>query len=524
MVKKNYAKDYVIDYRHTTYYKKSEKALRLSDFFGDTKTNSITRYRRRRISLGQMLSINSFINRKLTKALTNYRLRNTKTFTKVRRPVLRLGFFSGSTPMHLFFNNNRVFGNMKYSFIKKNLPIARAKKKVLKRIIISKKKLNKRFKYITKSLRIKQYKAPMRSVHKPVTLKVKNKAYAFTLKNSPLYISYRFRMEKSKFIPFKSTLKKLIFSFLKPNQIKRSLMLRRQKITYFRFFNRFNRKDMRNKFLLSNYSRVFTAHDQEFTDYSLSNFRSIRYRSYTKPFFSSITDNTFLQKFPNHENFKGEVHIPRVRFKPGYQRLWRQSRSTLAEALRIRYIYQQQFTKYINRFGRKLQSYHFSKDEYATSTIILYSRLVSDYNTLLLLNKNHCVSVNGYRHSNLDYLLFAGDTVQLLVSNWMYIYLKWILVWTSSRVKKFRKLVYRKSLAGSYRVMKTRKQKSNYTPLWIHYTKYDISDIKPFLETDFFTMSSTLIYDNFMFDFYTPSWFIEDRQTIYRLYNWKYIT
>lgn len=87
----------------------------------------------------------------------------------------------------------------------------------------------------------------------------------------------------------------------------------------------------------------------------------------------------------------------------------------------------------------------------------------------------------------------------------MYTYLKWVLLWTSNRVKKFRRLVYRKNLAGSYRVMKTRKQRSNYTPLWIYHTKYDISDIKPFLETDFFTMSSMLIYDHFMFDFHTPS-------------------
>jgi len=281
---------------------------------------------------------------------------------------------------------------------------------------------------------------------------------------------------------------------------------------------------MSNKFLLSNYSKLYNKALNNILPRGSSSVSNLTYYSYLKPFYSSLTNNLFIQKFPNYEEFKGEVHVPRVRFKPGYQKLWRDSRSTLAEALRIRYTYQQQFTKYITRFNRKLNSYHFSRDEYTISTIVLYSRLLSDYNTLLLLHKSNCVFINGKAGLNLNHILFIGDSVQLLVSNWMYIYLKWVNMWTSNRVKKFRKLVYRKSLASSYRVMKSRKQRSNYTPMWIHHTKYDISDIKPFLETDFFTLSSILIYDNFLFDFYTPSWFIEDRQLIYRLYNWKYIT
>jgi hypothetical protein len=411
-----------------------------------------------------------------------------------------------------------------YNFLRKNFSPFKVGRNILRKKTSIKRARRNPLKFSKKSLVLTKRSSRKLVAQSISTIRLRNMSYSFTLKNSPLYISYKFNIDRKKFLPFKALVKKLIFSFLKANQIKRSLMLRRQKITYFRFFNRFNKRDMSTKFLLTNYPRVYRADKFTVSSSDLNYNSRLKYHSYVKPFFSSLTSSPFLQRFPSYEAFKGEVHVPRVRFKPGYQRLWRQSRRTLAESMRVRYIYQQQFTKYITRFGRKLNNYHFSRDEYTMSTIVLYSRLIPDYNTLLLLNKSNCISVNGYANTVLTHILFTGDIVQLLVSNWMYTYLKWVLLWTSNRVKKFRKLVYRKNLAGSYKAMKRRKQRSNYTPLWIYHTKYDISDIKPFLETDFFTLSSILIYDNFIFDFYTPSWFIEDRQLIYRLYNWKYIT
>jgi len=478
-----------------------------------------------------------------TNALSNYKLLNTLRSSKnlrrargkllhTKRPIIKVAMQRLVTPLNLLYERRNASRTNTYTFTRKNFSPFKVNRGILRKMV-SKKRMSRQ-------LHKKTYRKPLKfanrafipsktSFHRPSDklvskIKIKNASYSFTLKNSPLYISYRFRLNLDKFVPFKSTLKKLIFSFLKANQIKRSLMLRRQKITYFRFFNRFNKKDMSNKFLTSNYNRVYKSGTFTTTGSTFDKSSRLKYHSYVKPFFSSLNRNTFLQKFPTNAGFNREVFLPRVRFKPGYQRLWRQSRRTLAESLRVRYIYQQQFTKYIGSFGRRLNNYHFSRDEYFVSTIALHSRLISDYNTLVLLSNSSCVFVNGHTHTNLNHILFAGDVIQLLVSNWMYTYLKWVLLWTSNRVKKFRRLVYRKNLAGSYRVMKTRKQRSNYTPLWIYHTKYDISDIKPFLETDFFTMSSMLIYDHFMFDFHTPSWFIENRQTIYRLYNWKYIT
>lgn len=532
-LKKRYQNNYIINYKRTSYYKKSIKVLNLSESLPDylDAKNKITFRRKKRVQ-SKLLAANWTLRKGIVKLFRAGKPLKLVKYSRLRKPIIRANVFGKSNPYFLLYSRLPAHSKPFYTFVRRYTPSIKSGKR-LTRYLTNKSRINrfkrsKRFKRNNKRLNkslpiIKHLRRPSQPQTKP-SIKLKNVSYSFTLKNVPLFISYRFKNMTNRFRPFKANVKKLIFSFLKPNQIRRSLMLRRQKITYFRFFNRFNKKDLSTRFLITNYPRASQSFLFSNTRTLLFNDPRLRYYSYNKLSVASLTDNLFLQKFPNYESFKGEVHVPRVRFKPGYQRLWRESRRTLAESLRVRYIYQQQFTKFITKFGRKLNNYHFSRDEYTLASIILYSRLVPDYNTLLTLDKHSCVFANGCTKKDLNHILFPGDNVQLLVSNWMYIYMKWVLLWTNNRVKKFRKLVYRKNLAASYKVMKTRKQRSNYTPMWIHHTKYDISDIKPFLETDFFTMSSVLIYDNFLFDYYTPSWFIENRSMIYRLYNWKYIT
>jgi hypothetical protein len=72
--------------------------------------------------------------------------------------------------------------------------------------------------------------------------------------------------------------------------------------------------------------------------------------------------------------------------------------------------------------------------------------------------------------------------------------------------------------------MKSRKQRSYTVPDWIFSTKYDFSDVKPFIEVDYFTLSFFIIYEPYITYYYTPQTQISPRLNIYRLYNWKYIT
>ena len=84
---------------------------------------------------------------------------------------------------------------------------------------------------------------------------------------------------------------------------------------------------------------------------------------------------------------------------------------------------------------------------------------------------------------------------------------------------RFKALVFRKSLAGRYKVMKQVKQRSNYTPNWIFTTQYDFTDIKSFLEVDFLTLSAFILYDYNLLTYYSPEDIRVTRYNLFRLYN-----
>jgi hypothetical protein len=67
--------------------------------------------------------------------------------------------------------------------------------------------------------------------------------------------------------------------------------------------------------------------------------------------------------------------------------------------------------------------------------------------------------------------------------------------------------------------MKTKKKPSRYTPNWIYNMRYDGSDVKPYLEVDFFTLSVFVVNDPFLMLYYSPDDLPDLRLSIYRMYN-----
>ena len=53
---------------------------------------------------------------------------------------------------------------------------------------------------------------------------------------------------------------------------------------------------------------------------------------------------------------------------------------------------------------------------------------------------------------------------------------------------------------------------------------YDISDVKPYLEVDYFTLSTFVLYEPFLLLNYASDDVLDSRTNIYKLYNWKYIS
>jgi hypothetical protein len=160
--------------------------------------------------------------------------------------------------------------------------------------------------------------------------------------------------------------KKKIFSFLKPNEVKQALMERKRQIFSYKLV--FNRKVLIQK------SHYFSPTKLKQL-YNTSTYLNLL-KSKTFPFSYSTTLNRFhepsmiSQDILNSDIFdlrgtdqttkRLEIKIPRVRFRPGYQRMWRKSRIALKEALGVKFTYQKKLTKYVVRFFRQSNYYAFS--------------------------------------------------------------------------------------------------------------------------------------------------------------------
>jgi len=279
-----------------------------------------------------------------------------------------------------------------------------------------------------------------------------------------------------------STLKKLSFSFLKHHQLKKDIIMRKQRVNLYRYNSNLSSKILTNGFLGS--------------------IISLR---------GSWVDSQY--------DVLRDLSVQRIKFKPGYRRLWKESRSILADLLSKKYEFQHQFTKYLTKFYRKSNFYNLSYSDLKVSNVILHSKLLPDYKSIKLMYLNNMIFLNGLKVSNLDTITKAGDIIQLSISLWFYTFSKWLLVWSNSRSKKLRRLIYRKVNMAAMQNYRAKKQRSFHTPEWVHNSEHDLSDIKQYLEVDFFTLSTVVIYDSLLDDYYSNSLPNSNKQYIYKVYN-----
>ena len=366
----------------------------------------------------------------------------------------------------------------------------------------------------------------------------------FILNSSLMFFTKMIFKTKNKPFNYKYMFKKKLFSFLYPNEVRNALLYKKKQFVFYKLIFDKNKKLNNSDFYstrklkkLFNYNNFQTNLNNQYDFFSntsllknatLSNNRMTPKSSNFAHFTHEISE------VEDHENFKlrgtnnsfkiAEVKIPRIQFKPGYQRLWRRARTALKESLQVKFLYQQKLSRYIVRFFRQTNYYTFSRSEMELQKTIIYSRLLPDIPTVSIFLTQSLVYLNGRSVTNPKTTVLQNDVIQFIVSQWYYIAFRWIANWTLKRNKKFKRLVYRKGLASRHKVMKLKKQKSYYTPHWIYLARYDISDIKSYLEVDYLTLSACVIYNPYLLHYFAPDETPDWRATIYRLYNWKYIT
>ena len=281
-----------------------------------------------------------------------------------------------------------------------------------------------------------------------------------------------------------------------PGEVKNSLFFKKKKSLY-------------NKLILN----------------SRFDFNSPQNKYRVKNYYSSF----FLSKSYNSTNFRlnsivKDVRFNRIRFKPGYQNIWRSVRSSLKDFIGLKFLYQQQFTKYLARFYNTTNKYSLSFMESSVEKVILYSQLLTDSNTVNLFFQKKYIYFNSKPLLNLNSVVIPGDIIHLVVSLNYYITYNWLALLSKYRQSRFRYLVYKKGLSRRYKSMKNKKQSSYKTPNWVFRNRYDFLDIKSFMEVDYFTLSTILIYTPFLYSYYTLDNNFDLRVNTFRLYNWKYIT
>lgn len=204
-------------------------------------------------------------------------------------------------------------------------------------------------------------------------------------------LNYKLRLSNR---PVSATRKKL-YSFIKPNELRFRAFSARRRLTVIKLMRRLDRFTISPRRIssLQNAQSFFRSRGAGETFSNNALFRLpilTKSNMYYKENFFKFYETTLNQARTLHR----DVTVERIKFKPGYQRLWRKFRLALAESLNIRYTYQQQLTKYLIKFSRKISQRSYTIKENNLRNIMLYSRLIPDLATLRLLLRNSVVFLN----------------------------------------------------------------------------------------------------------------------------------
>ena len=231
---------------------------------------------------------------------------------------------------------------------------------------------------------------------------------------------------------------------------------------------------------------------------------------------------SFYQGIWNDTESSGsEFVIKRIRFKPGYQRIWRNARSALNYTLGFNCRYQVGLTKRLVRLKKIRRKDSMKLQELRLSNVLMSSQFTFDTHSTKQLILSGVVFVNGNNVRNANFNTFVGDFIQLVVNLRYYVIYRWLMNWNNYHTLKFTKLLNFKNNSSRSDLSK---QTSQTLPNWIFNVGSRKFDIPKYLEVDFLTLSTFIIYEPLHITDYNPFTYLDSRVEIYTLYNWKFIT
>lgn len=453
----------------------------------------------------KLIKKNNRINWKLKKLNLIRKIKNSKHIFSINKfKWLKL---KKITTMRSIFKQNDLFygksillkSSFKNNFSKNKFNFA-IKRKIIKKISLKKSKIFKKLYFATKD-----------------KLNFLHNKYGFLFINN---LSYNFIKNYSNFY----STKKSMFSFPYKNELQKFILKRYVKLHSSLSFTNYKNHILRNSLLKEKFnpSNVFNfnINDPLFNSFSLKTSLMTIYES---NYFNSTNWSNFNYQIlyaKTLENDPSDLNLKRIRFKPGYMTIWRESRKSLQSSLNLNFKYQYKLTNYLSKYNKFIKFKTFLINEMSLNNLLIKSRIFTETFLINLLIKNNLIYVNGILNNNPHSQLYVGDFIQILINLKYYIMFKWFLNLSLKKKNRLKKLS-RKKMSSSFSTED--KKRSNSLPKWILFSQNTIDDVSKFLEVDYFTLSVFIIYEPFLWSDINVYNIINNKFSIINVYNWKYI-
>lgn len=235
-----------------------------------------------------------------------------------------------------------------------------------------------------------------------------------------------------------------------------------------------------------------------------------------KHFFRTIYPLKSIDEYVQDE----VIHIKRIRFKPGYGRLWRVGRTSIRELTNLPCRYQYRLSPKL--LWLYMQERKFTPNYFFMSIdqVLMSSHLLPDYWCVKDALSANQIFLNGRLAKNRNMYVFMSDFLQLTVNLRFYIMLKWLRYWSNLRVNRVNRVFYAKHRpSGTNRYAKYTRP----LPYWFFGLRFSYRDVPQNLEVDFFTLSIFVIRDALLGDPSEPTRANLYDSPVLNMYNWKYI-
>ena len=521
---------------------KKNKFLFNYKFFLNKKLKSIKASRRSRKKL---IFIKSFI---IFKKLNNYKFslikyKKHKNVYKYKYKNLK---YKNNTNLFIKFKIKYNKLKLKLYFYKKNyknilepfLFLKKIKKFnefkwkniIVKRIISLKKNFiyfNKKILFFKKNLKFsniyKKIKKPFYITKTKVNFLLKNYGFLFINTNLNQYLNNT---------SFLYNTKKLMYTFSYKNEIQKFILRKYIKNNHIKdlYFKNSLFNNLTNIVYLNNNNNNFNYHDNLNNNNSYFNFFN-SFLNKNNQLQTFITKNTSMFDnwtyyynqslyFKKNYNDESDFNIKRVRFKPGYMTIWRDVRKVLKDSLSLNFKYQHKLTNFLTKYNKFINFKTYLFLEMKLINVLMKSKLINDNNISNIFLKNNLIYVNGMISNNPNLQIFIGDFIQIIIHLKYYILIKWFLNLNIKKKNKIKNIFRKKNPSSLY---SDEKKKSYNIPKWILFNKNLFEDCPSYLESDFFTLSTFIIYEPFMWSDINPYNILDQKFSIINLYNWKYI-